>query len=250
VLRRRSITLAGGRRASLAFTGVADGDLAVTGAPDQLASRRARIAPAPWTWLEQVHGNRVVRACAPGDRAGEPADAVVTAVPGVVLAVHTADCAGVLLWGAGPGVAAVGAVHAGWRGLLDGVLEATVSALDGLGATDISFALGPCISPAAYEFGAGELDQLVRRYGPSLASTTTEGTPALDLRAGVRAALRGAGAREDASGPDACTATEPGWYSWRARADRGRQAAVIWMDATDPPGTSGTGSTGARPGER
>jgi len=227
VARRRAIALEGGTVVHTAFTGVADGDLRVTAPPDQLAERRARVADGPWTWLDQVHGATVVVVDEPGAHAGAAADAAVTAVPGAVLAVHTADCAGVLLWGTGPGAVAVGAAHAGWRGLLAGVLEATVAELRALGAVEVRWTLGPCISPAAYEFGPAELDPLVERYGPQVASRTAEGRPALDLRAGVRAALADAGAVEAPDGPDRCTATEAGWFSWRARRDEGRQAAVI-----------------------
>lgn len=228
--RRRAIPVGRGGIVHTAFTGVADGDLRVTLPPEQLAPRRAAIAPGEWTWLDQVHGADVVRVGAPGQHAGAPADAAVTDVPNAVLAVHTADCAGVLLWGTGDGVVAVGAAHAGWRGLHDGVLESTVAELRALGAVDVHYCLGPCISPGSYEFGEEDLDRLVTRFGPGVASRTREGRPALDLRAGVRAALDRCGAAEHADGPDRCTATEPGHYSWRARRDEGRQAAVVWID--------------------
>ena len=168
--RRRAIPVGRGGIVHTAFTGVADGDLRVTLPPEQLAPRRAAIAPGEWTWLDQVHGADVVRVGAPGQHAGAPADAAVTDVPNAVLAVHTADCAGVLLWGTGDGVVAVGAAHAGWRGLHDGVLESTVAELRALGAVDVHYCLGPCISPGSYEFGEEDLDRLVTRFGPGVAS--------------------------------------------------------------------------------
>jgi copper oxidase (laccase) domain-containing protein len=152
-------------------------------------------------------------------------------VPGAVLAVHTADCGGVLLWDAsGRTGAVVGAAHAGWRGLEAGVLERTVAAMADLGAVAVSWQLGPCISGPEYEFGADDLDRLVDRYGPTLRTTTATGGPALDLRAGVRAALGAVGATEDRDGPDVCTATSDRHWSWRARQDTGRQASVIWFE--------------------
>jgi YfiH family protein len=216
------------------MTGVADGDLAPHAGtdPDELTRRREAVAPGPWTWLRQVHGSTVVRVDEPGGGAGVEADAAVTDRPGAVLAVHTADCAGVLLWGpTASGRPVVGAAHAGWRGLEAGVLEATVAALRDLGATGVTWRLGPCISPSAYEFGDADLDRLVARHGTALRAATPAGRPALDLRAGVAAALSAAGARPDHDPGDVpCTAGDPGWYSWRARGDRGRQAAVVWWE--------------------
>jgi copper oxidase (laccase) domain-containing protein len=63
--------------------------------------------------------------------------------------------------------------------------------------------------------------------------STSDGRAALDLRSGVRAALGGVGAIEDPDGPVRCTAADPDLYSWRARRDEGRQAAVIWFDSPD-----------------
>ncbi|MFZ4519147.1 MAG: laccase domain-containing protein [Microthrixaceae bacterium] len=223
------VPLPGGSVAQLSFTGAADGDLRVDGPTAGLEARRRAVAPGPWTWLRQVHGARVVTVTRPGEWAGEEADAAVTDVPGAVLAAHTADCAGVLLCSSGDGDAAVvGAAHAGWRGLAGGVLQSAVRAMEDLGARRVSWWLGPCISAPAYEFGEDDLDALSDRYGPELRARTGDGGPALDLRAGVAAALAEVGAVPgDADGPPPCTALDPGWYSWRARADRGRQAAVI-----------------------
>ena len=216
------------------FTSAADGDLGRSVDPELLRARREHLAPGPWTWLDQVHGADVVVVDRPGGGAGSPADAAVTAVPGAVLSVLTADCAPVLLWsrsadGTGPTV--VGAAHAGWRGLLAGVLEACVAAMRGLRADDIDWRLGPCVSPAAYEFSTADLDRLVDRLGPAVRSTTSEGAPALDTQAAVSAALGRAGVRVPEGSPAVpCTALDPGWFSWRARRDTGRQAAVIWID--------------------
>ncbi len=169
----------------------------------------------------------------PGQHAGADADAAVTAEPGAVLAVHTADCAGVLLCAGTDDGAVIGAAHAGWRGLESGVLQATVAAMRELGAQQVGWELGPCISPDAYEFGADDLDRLVQRYGPTLRGATAGGAPALDLRAGVAAALAEAGATAVLEDPLAvrCTASDPDCYSWRARSDQGRQAAVTWIEA-------------------
>ncbi len=126
--------------------------------PAAVAENRARVQAALGAshllGCTQVHGAdvaTVVAAWAPGQ--GPRADALVTAVPGVALGVITADCTPVLLHDRTAGV--VGAVHAGWRGALAGVLEATVGAMEALGATraGIAAAIGPSIRQASYEVG-------------------------------------------------------------------------------------------------
>lgn len=227
--RRRAIPLAGAT-VHLAFTDALDGDLCVDLPTAELEPRRDAVAPHPWTWLRQVHGARVVHASAPGEMAGEQADASVTTAARAALAVHTADCAGVLLWGPSPDGPVLGAAHAGWRGLHDGVLEATVEQMRAVGATEVRWELGPCICPAEYEFGEEQLEALAAHRGDGLRGRTADGRPALDLRAGVRAALVGSGAVEDAESQPECTAESARHWSWRARRDTQRQAAVIWFD--------------------
>jgi hypothetical protein len=205
------------------FTGRPDGDLAVTGEHAALAARRAAIGPGPWTWLRQVHGADVVVVTEPGEHAGAAADAAVTAVAGAVLAVQTADCAPLLLVGDG----GVGVVHAGWRGLVAGVVEAAAGALASLGAPPQRAVLGPCIRPRCYEFAGVELDQVAERYGSEVRARTSWGTPALDLAAGVAAACRGLGVELDDAGT--CTACSPVHWSHRARTDPQRQALVAWL---------------------
>ncbi|MFN8053348.1 MAG: polyphenol oxidase family protein [Acidimicrobiales bacterium] len=220
------------------FSERADGDFAVRSEPRALAATRARLAPHPWTWLDQVHGAGVVVVSSPGEWAGQRADASVTSVPSAVLAVQTADCAPVLFRAAGPGPSAtpvIGAAHAGWRGLYEGVLEATAAAMRELGATDIAAQLGPCISAAAYEFGERDLTTMALRFGPDVVAATADGAPALDMSVAVRTALRGCRVELDDE-PVPCTATaldgegRPRFFSHRARGDVGRQASVIWIE--------------------
>lgn len=205
------------------FTDRRHGDLAVGGDPATLASRRRAVVDGAWTWLHQVHGARVVTVTQPGEHAGAEADAAVTAAPGAPVAVHTADCAPVLLVADG----AVGVAHAGWRGLVAGVIEATARALADLGHPAHAAVLGPCIRPRCYEFGGPELDLVVERYGPTVRAETTAGAPALDLAAAVAAACRGLDLAVDDVGT--CTACSPVHWSHRARAESGRQALVAWI---------------------
>lgn len=170
-----------------------------------------------------MHGADVVVASEPGQHAGATADAVVTATPGVAVAVHTADCAPVFF----DGVGAIGVAHAGWRGLVAGVLEATVTAMDDLGHRPRSARLGPCIRTRCYEFGEPELDLVADIYGPGVRGKTAWGAPALDLTAGVRVACERLGLTIADDGT--CTACSPSHWSHRARADPARQALVAWI---------------------
>lgn len=212
------------------FSERADGDLRIDADPGVLRDRRQAIAPGQWTWLRQVHGATVVTVTEPGEHAGAEADAAVTAVPGAVLAVHTADCAPVLLASADGSV--VGAAHAGWRGVVAGVLERTVEEMARLGGTGLRARVGPHIRARCYEFGADELDRVAARCGDAVRSTTGWGTPALDVTAAVRASLAALDVElTDAGG---CTACEPDrLWSHRARGDQARMAATIAIGGGD-----------------
>jgi YfiH family protein len=192
-------------------------------APEVEARRRA-VVDLEWTWLRQVHGTTVAQVEAPGGQAGAKADAAVARIPSAALAVLAADCAPVAL-AADAGV--IGVAHAGWRGLAAGVLEAAVGAMRDLGAGDVVAALGPCIHAECYEFGEDDLDTVAARLGDVVRATTATGRPALDVPAAVVAALGAAGVTE-VQDVDVCTACSPDYFSWRARRDTGRQAAVVW----------------------
>ncbi len=199
------------------------GDFADPATPGAQAAGRA-LADVPWTWLHQVHGSRVVIVERPGAHRGEDADAAVTDVPGAALVVRSADCAPVAL-SSPEGV--TGAAHAGWKGLVAGVVEEAVAAMRRLGATDVYAAVGPCISPHAYRFSTSDLEKLAARFGPGVRAVDAAGYPALDLPAAVGAALAQAGAElVETSG--ACTHCSDRYWSWRARRDAGRQATVVW----------------------
>ncbi len=209
---------------TLQFSNRTQGDFRVDGEPDQLAARRARAASGTWTWLRQVHGNRVVTVTEAGEHAGVEADAAVTDAPDAVLAIHTADCAPVLLYSG----SVLGAAHVGWQGLVSGVLEATVAAMTHLGAGEIHATVGPHIHARCYEFGAQDLDRVADCYGDTVRSTTAWGTPALDLRAGIRASFDAMDTTGILVTQPGCTACEPDrFYSHRARGDVGRHASLI-----------------------
>ena len=148
-------------------------------------------------------------------------------LPGAVLSVRGADCPVVGLVSP-EGV--IGVAHAGWRGLVAGVLERTVEVMRGRGATGVVGYLGPCIPAGRYEFGSDDLELAVDRLGPTVRARTEWGTPALDLVAGVVAALQRCGVTVDLSA-HRCTAGDPAYFSHRARREQGRHAAVVWLEA-------------------
>ncbi|MBV8958494.1 MAG: polyphenol oxidase family protein [Actinobacteria bacterium] len=180
----------------------------------------------PWSWLRQVHGDHVVDVGSPGDGAGAEGDGLVSTARGTALAVFTADCAPVAM--ASPeGV--IGVAHAGWRGLLAGILERTAERMRQAGATDITAALGPCIHVECYEFSPADLDTVAGGLGDDVRGHTSAGTPALDMPAAVAASLSRAGVSlaHDAGVCTACAASE--YFSHRARAEPERQATVVWL---------------------
>jgi copper oxidase (laccase) domain-containing protein len=133
-------------------------------------------------------------------------DALVSSGGRIGLVILTADCASVAL-GSPEGV--LGAVHAGWRGLADGVVEQAVETMGTLGATEVVGAVGPCIHPGCYEFSESDLDRVAARLGDGARSRTASGRP------------------------DACTGCAGGYFSHRARGDGGRQALLVWTSAVD-----------------
>jgi hypothetical protein len=137
---------------------------------DAVRTNRARAAaaldlpPAALVGLTQVHGTAVATLDAPWPENAHPqADAVVTDRPGLLLGIVTGDCAPVLYVDSEAGVA--GAAHAGWRGAVAGVLEATIEAMERLGAARarIAAAIGPCIAQASYEVGPDLRAELLAR---------------------------------------------------------------------------------------
>ncbi len=177
--------------------------------------------PANWAWVRQVHGAGVARVRTAAD-GGAPGDALVTDRPGIPLVVIAADCAPVALVAG----SVVAAVHVGWRGLAAGVIEGTVQEIRSLGSNTIRAVVGPCISAANYEFSPVDLDRVASRLGPAVRARTRGGAPALDLRAGVHAALAraGVGASTDV---DVCTFESPDHFSHRRAGVTGRQAVVV-----------------------
>jgi len=185
------------------------------------------LAAAP-RWLEQVHGASVVD---PASVSGEPrADGAVTATPGTACAVLGADCLPLLLCNrAGT---RVGAVHAGWRGMAAGVIEAGITHMD-TSASELIAWLGPAIGPRAYEVGSEVRDALAADLGDVALATfapSPRGRWLADLYALARLRLGRAGVAS-IHGGDRCTLGEPrAFFSHRRDGSTGRMASLVWID--------------------
>lgn len=202
--------------------------------PGAVAANRARLSRAvgaPVVFLEQVHGitvGTVDEVPRPGAPDLPATDALVTALPGVALAVLSADCAPVLL--ADPDAGVVGAAHAGRVGAVAGVVPAVVRAMEALGARvgAVEVLLGPAICGGCYEVPAPMRAQVEARL-PGSAARTRRGTPGLDLRAGLHRQLTGLGVARIGADPR-CTYEDDDLYSHRRQPGTGRLAAVTWLD--------------------
>ena len=216
--------------------GVAVGD-----DPAAVAANRARLAEtlgAAPVYLRQVHGARVVRISAADAVAGAPlhdADAAVTSEAGVACVVQAADCLPVLL--AARNGRAVGAAHAGWRGLAAGVAGAAVEAVCAAAqcrSGEVDAWLGACIGPDAFEVGPdvvrafgvepGRQDPAQRRFAAKGGAKWLADLPAL-----TRDRLRAAGV-ERVTGGDWCTVGDASrFFSFRRDGVTGRMAAAVWI---------------------
>lgn len=227
-----------------ASSGVFEGLNCGTGSSDQaeiVAINRGRVAeaigvgPEQLVGVHQVHSARVVTV--DGPLAEKPkADALVTSTPGLALSVLTADCQPVLF--SDPKAGVIGAAHAGWRGALDGVLGATVAAMEDLGATrgNITAVIGPTISQRAYEVGPEFFEDFLAE-DPDFANFFAQGVGdrmQFDLPAFGLHHLRKAGIGH-AEWTRHCTYSDPGrFYSYRRtthekEADYGRLIASITL---------------------
>ncbi len=242
---------------SVAFTDTGAGNLAlhVQDDPLEVMARRSRLELAAgldggsgtrrFQYMDQVHGNHVefIEAYGPGPTA----DALVAAAPASSaasgrlatsprptmtpqavqpLAVMVADCVPVLLVGTGPGDSPVlAAAHAGRPGVASAVVPATVAEMRRRGAVDISAWLGPSICGSCYEVPE-QLRAEVAAKNPETWSSTSWGTPALDLPAGVRAQLAALDVPVEYSGE--CTLENDSLFSYRRDSLIGRFAGLVW----------------------
>lgn len=193
--------------------------------------RQGLDLPAEPQWLEQVHGNAVLRLAGNLPSSLE-ADAAITRLPGQVCAVMTADCLPVLFCDrAGTQVAAA---HAGWRGLAAGVLEATVAAFDTDPAQLLAW-LGPAIGPRAFEVGDEVRQQFVSQDSAAarafvMAPGSADGSHWLaDLYLLASQHLQRAGVRAIYGGGECTYTDKERFFSYRRDRQTGRMASLIWL---------------------
>ncbi|MDQ0032051.1 YfiH family protein [Arthrobacter bambusae] len=219
---------------SVAFSDDDAGNLAlhVADNPDDVMARRARLEASAglgerhFQFMNQVHGKTVAFISAHGE--GPTADAMVST--GQPLAVMVADCVPIVLLGEVPhepnGTTPVLAVvHAGRPGVAADIVSATITEMRGHGAASISAWVGPSICGECYEVPE-QLRADVAAVVPETWSTTSWGTPALDLPAGVRAQLEALDVTVEYAGE--CTLETPQLYSYRRSQQTGRFAGLVW----------------------
>lgn len=231
-IRRVTTTRAGGV-SSAPFDTFNLGDH-VGDSPAAVAANRTRLTRSIGlgddrvVWMNQVHSDHVVVVDEPQTQAVDKTDALVTTTPRLALAVVTADCVPVLMADARAGV--VAAVHAGRVGAQSGVVVRTVETMLGVGAhaDDISVLLGPAVSGRNYEV-PDEMAAEVEAALPGSRTTTSKGTPGLDLRAGIARQLTTLGITAIDIDPR-CTVDDRSLFSHRRDAPTGRLASLVWME--------------------
>jgi purine-nucleoside/S-methyl-5'-thioadenosine phosphorylase / adenosine deaminase len=204
--------------------------------PEAVAENRRRLRsaldlPAEPSWLVQEHRAQVLTLEASADPEPLRGDGAVTRSPVRVCAIQVADCMPVLF--AARDGTAVGAAHAGWRGLAAGVLEATVRAL-GIDSSQLLAWLGPAIGPDHFEVGEDVHAALQGSDGEGRTAfaPNARGRWQCDLYAVGRARLRALGVRE-VYGGGWCTYAQPArFFSYRRDGRCGRMAALVWLTGT------------------
>jgi YfiH family protein len=172
--------------------------------------------------MNQVHGNRVAIIEEVTDEV-PTADALVTGIPGITLAVMVADCIPLLL----KSKDAVAAVHVGRKGLVNSVTQKAVEVMREISSAEISATIGPAICGRCYEVSAEIFNEVTASH-PESASQTPQGTPALDLIKALIFDLR----KLEVSNIDnqsRCTHENEDLYSYRRDPITGRQAGLIWL---------------------
>lgn len=214
---------------ALNLGGAVGDDPGAVGANRELAAKSLGVDPARVVWMNQVHGADAAVVDAPwGDRPVPETDAIVTVRRGLALAVLTADCVPVLL--ADPVAGVVAAAHAGRPGMTAGIVPAAVRAMTGLGADParIVARTGPAVCGRCYEVPEAMRDE-VAAAEPAAHATTSWGTPAVDVAAGVHAQLERLGVRDREQSP-VCTLESADHFSYRRDRTTGRLAGYVWLD--------------------
>jgi YfiH family protein len=173
----------------------------------------------PTQYMNQVHGDRIALIEEITDEI-PTADALVTGIPGITLAVMVADCIPLLL----KSRESVAAVHVGRRGLVNEITRKTLSVMRDMGASEITAILGPAICGSCYEVSEDIFNEVVLLH-PKAASKTPAGTFALDLPAALQSVLSDEGV--SILNHCECTVENSDYFSYRRDGVTGRQAGLI-----------------------
>lgn len=199
--------------AGAAFGTLETGDLRMDPRRRREAANELGIS-VDWAFVHQIHSAVVVEAAGSGNL-GE-ADAIVTAVARLPIAVATADCVPIII----EAPTAVAVVHAGWRGAVAGVVPAALAFMKAGGHQPRRAAIGPAIGACCYEVGAEVITQF-----PGFVGETAWGSPSVDIPGYVAAQLTELTVWRSTE----CTFTSDSLYSWRCDRTKQRQVAVAWL---------------------
>lgn len=191
--------------------------------PEDVAENRTRLFQefGPVTFMTQVHGDRVVVVEDISD-VDPTADALVTGIQGITLAVQVADCIPLLLISS----QSVAAVHVGRKGLVNGITLRALEVMRDMGASNVRAVVGPAICGVCYEVSE-EIFTEVTALHPAAASKSARGHRAIDLPSALVKVLEGQNIRVDLH--VACTVETSDLFSYRRDGVTGRQAGLVWL---------------------
>ena len=231
--------LASGHKAWVAMSEIIDGDMAI----NDLKTREKSIQEASlslvehnaglaipssqhWSFLTQIHGSKNIEVKENESVLGLEGDALFTAQERKVLTIQVADCVPIALVSDS---GAIAAIHAGWKGLLNGVIENASEVLQDKFPGDQAAVIGPHIGPCCYEYGRKDLDSFIELSGASVAGVTDFSTDSLNLMAIVRVILEKRGI-ELVFRDDSCTSCDSKFWSYRASGTQKRQSLLAWIE--------------------
>lgn len=196
----------------------------VSDSPVAVAANRKSISDrfGATQYMNQVHGNRVAVIEEVTDEI-PTADALITGIPGIALAVMIADCIPLIL----TSKHAVAAVHVGRKGLVNRVTENALAIMREISDQEISATIGPAICGKCYEVSEEIFEEVVKSH-PAAASQTHSGTPALDLISGLLSDLKDLGITR-IDNQTRCTFESEDLFSYRKNQMTGRQAGLVWL---------------------
>ena len=231
--------LASGHKAWVAMSEITDGDMAI----NDLKTREKSIQEASlslvehnaglviptsqhWSFLTQVHGSKNIEVKENGSVLGLEGDALFTAQERKVLTIQVADCVPIALTS---NCGAIALIHAGWKGLLNGVIENASETLQKGFPGDQLAVVGPHIGVCCYEYGRKDLDSFIEMFGTSVVGVTNSSVDSLDLMAIVRVILEKRGI-ELAYKDGSCTSCDSKFWSYRSSGTQKRQSLFAWIE--------------------